>query len=202
VQRDDDYARRLLDAVPDGPAVVYGYTPALDTAAHVFGIDSAQWAAAAAGVEQFLSRVLAGLPADTALVVTADHGGLDIAPNARIDMDADPRLTAGVRVVAGEPRMRYLHTVEGATDDVVGQWQSVLGDRADVRTRDEAIAADWFGPVPEAHRARIGDVVVMCTAPIALLASRHEPPEVGRLIGYHGAATPAETAIPLITLAR
>jgi hypothetical protein len=202
VQRDDDYVQRLLDAIPDGPAVVYGYTAALDTAAHVFGIESAQWAAAAAGVDQLLTKLLAGLPADTALVVTADHGGLDIAPDARIDMDTDPRLSGGVRVVAGEPRLRHLHTVDGAAEDVIGRWREAVGSRADVRSRDEAIATGWFGRVPEAHRARIGDVVVMCTGPIAVLASRHEPPEVGRLVGFHGAATPTETAIPLITLRR
>lgn len=202
VQRDDDYARRLLDVLADGPGLVYGYTPPLDTAAHIFGIDSAEWAAAAAGVDQLLTRLLAGLPPDAALVVTADHGGLDIPADARIDLDADPELSAGVRIVAGEARMRYLHTQDGETANVIGRWRAVLGSRADVRSRDEAIAADWFGPVPEAHRARIGDVVVMCTEPIAVLASRHEPPEVAKLIGFHGAATAAETAVPLITFGR
>jgi hypothetical protein len=32
-----------------------------------------------------------------------------------------------------------------------------------------------------------------------VLATGHEPPEVARLVGFHGAATPAELAIPLIT---
>ena len=32
-----------------------------------------------------------------------------------------------------------------------------------------------------------------------VLATRHEPPESAKLVGFHGALTPAETAIPLIT---
>ena len=35
-------------------------------------------------------------------------------------MDADPRLAEGVAVMAGEPRVRYLHTLPGATVDVTG----------------------------------------------------------------------------------
>jgi hypothetical protein len=48
--------------------------------------------------------------------------------------------------------------------------------------------------------ARIGDVVVVCTGDAAVLATGHEPPETARLIGFHGGASPAEMAIPLIVL--
>jgi hypothetical protein len=202
VRRADDYAARVLAELAAGPGLVYGYTSALDTAAHAFGIASPQWAAAAAGVDALLDRLLEGLPEDAALIVTADHGGLDVAPEARIDMDADRRLSDGVRVVAGEPRVRYLHTVGGAAPEVLDRWRAVLGSAATVVSRDEAIDTGWFGPVPGEHRSRIGDVVVVCTDPIAVLASRHEPPEVGKLIGFHGAATALEMAIPLITARR
>ena len=202
VGRDDDYAERLLLALEDGPGVVYGYSSALDTAAHVYGIASSEWAQAAAAVDVLLTRLVDRLPADAALLVTADHGGLDVAAGARLDIAADERLAAGVRVVAGEPRVRYLHTVPGALPDVLAAWREVVGQRGQVLERDEAIEVGWFGPVRDAHRARIGDVVVICTAEFAVLATGHEPPEMAKLIGFHGAATPAETAIPLISLHR
>lgn len=200
VGRDDDYAERVLAELHAGAGLVYGYTSALDTAAHVFGIASSAWAAAASRVDILLSRLVEGLPADAALLVTADHGGLDVGPDARIDLDSEPALAEGVRVVAGEPRLRYLHTTDGAANDVLERWRAELGSRATVLGRDEAIDDGWFGPVHAAHRARIGDVVVICNDPIAVLATKHEPPEISKLIGFHGAATPVETAIPLITL--
>jgi hypothetical protein len=200
VGRDDDYAERLLAELRVAPGLVYGYTSALDTAAHVFGIASAEWARAAARVDVLLNRLNEGLPADAALLVTADHGGLNVGPDARIDIDADPVLGAGVNIVAGEPRVRYLHTRDGAAGDVLDRWRTVLGSQATVLARDQAIDTGWFGPVRAVNRARIGDVVVVCRDPIAVFASRHEPPEISKLIGFHGAATAAETAIPLITL--
>ncbi|HEY3631820.1 MAG TPA: alkaline phosphatase family protein [Jatrophihabitantaceae bacterium] len=181
-----------------GPArLVCGYHATLDTMAHRHGIDSDQWRTAAREVGRLIEQLIDGLPADAALLVTADHGGLDVPADRRIDLDADRRLSAGVRVVAGEPRVRYLHTRRGARDDVLAAWREVLGPAAQVVSRDDAVAAGWFGPVSEAHQRRIGDVVVVCRDDYVVLAGRHEPAAVSRLVAFHGAMTPAETAVPL-----
>ncbi|MDT4911574.1 MAG: hypothetical protein QOC66_702 [Pseudonocardiales bacterium] len=200
VGKRQDYARRLVREVRGGPPLVYGYTAVLDTAAHRHGIASAEWGHAAAEADALLTRVLAGLPAGAVLLVTADHGGLDVPVTGRLDIGADPCLSDGLRVVAGEPRVRYLHVLDGAQTDVQAAWRAVLGDRADVLTRDEAVATGMFGPVRAEHLPRIGDLVVICAGDSVVLATDREPPEVAALIGFHGSATPAETAIPLITL--
>jgi hypothetical protein len=196
---DDDYADAVSEQVSATKGLVYAYTSALDTAAHLFGVGSAEWHAAGAYVDALLSRLLDRLPSDAALLITADHGGLNVAADARIDLDTDPRLSAGVRVVAGEPRVRYLHAEPGAAADVVAAWSDVLDGRAEVCSRDDAVAAGLFGPVRPEHLGRIGDVVVICDGDTAVLASGREPPEVAQLVGLHGGATPAEMAIPLIT---
>ncbi|MEB3983993.1 alkaline phosphatase family protein [Mycobacterium sp. 663a-19] len=194
----DDYARLLGDELAAAPGLVYGYAGDLDTAAHVFGIGSPRWHEAAAGVDALLTRLVEALPPNAALLVTADHGGLNVPPEARVDLDTDPRLGGGVRLVAGDPRVRYLHTEPGAAADVRAAWSEVLGDRARVYSREQAVATGLFGPVDPANLPRIGDVVVVCTGDAAVLATGHEPAETARLIGFHGAATDAETAIPLI----
>ncbi len=194
----DDYAQRLADELRAAPGLVYGYTAELDTAAHVFGIGSPHWHAGAAAVDVLLTRLLETLPANAALLVTADHGGLNVPPENRVDLDTDPRLGTGVRVVAGEPRVRYLHTEPGAAADVQAACSAVLDGRAQVYSREQAVAAGMFGPVNPKHLARIGDVVIVCTGDAAVLATAHEPPETARLIGFHGGVTEAEMAIPLI----
>ncbi|BCZ25467.1 nucleotide pyrophosphatase/phosphodiesterase family protein [Mycobacterium senriense] len=194
----DDYAWLVADELRAGPGLVYGYTAQLDTAAHVFGIGSEQWHAAASDIDALLSRLLDALPANAAVLVTADHGGINVPPEARIDLDADPRLAAGIRVVAGEPRVRYLHTEPGAAADVQAVWGELLDGCATVYSREQAVATGMFGPVAAPHTERLGDVVVVCSGEAAVLASAHEPPETARLIGFHGGATVAEMAIPLL----
>jgi hypothetical protein len=198
VQPNDDYTQHVIDELRAAPGLVYGYTADLDTAAHVFGIGSPHWHEAAARVDALLTRLVEALPTNAALLVTADHGGLNVPPQARVDLDTDPRLSAGIRVVAGEPRVRYLHTEPGAAADVQATWSGLLGGRAEVYRREQAVATGMFGPVDPRHLARIGDVVVICTGDAAVLATKREPPEAARLIGFHGGATAAEMAIPLI----
>ena len=193
-------AERVADELHQGTRLVYGYHADLDTAAHAHGIDSPQWHEAAAGVDRLLTEITDALPSDAVLLVTADHGGLNVPADARIDLGPDAELSAGLRVVAGEPRVRYLHTVPGAEADLLATWRGRMGERADVLSRDEAIATGLFGPVPPEHAQRIGDVVVIGRGETAVLASGWESPDTAKLIGFHGGRTPAEMRIPLMVV--
>jgi hypothetical protein len=197
----DDLADAVLAGLgPAGapPALSYGYFPDLDRYGHVFGVDSEQWRAAARAVDRLLDRVLGRLPGDAALLVTADHGQLDVPPGDRFDYDADARLRAGVRVVAGEPRVRYLHTLPGATQDVLDTWTEILGDAAWVARREEVVAQGWFGPVPERNLERIGDVVAVCHGTHAVIAPTSEHAIKAMLVAYHGSYSAVEMEIPLL----
>ncbi|WP_428964443.1 alkaline phosphatase family protein [Micromonospora fluostatini] len=187
-------------AAGSGPTLVSAYHPDLDRYGHLDGVDSPRWQAAATELDGLLARLVDGLPADAALLVTADHGQLNVPVEHRFDLDTDPRLRAGVRLVAGEPRVRYLHVEPGAQADVVAAWSAVLDGAARVTTRDEAVAAGWFGPVDPAHLARIGDVVVVCRDTYVVVATASEPPMAARLVGYHGADTAAEMTVPLLVV--
>ncbi|HEV7897586.1 MAG TPA: nucleotide pyrophosphatase/phosphodiesterase family protein, partial [Planosporangium sp.] len=196
----DALAAEMLAALGTDGGLVYGYHPDLDRAGHGHGLASGEWAAAAGDVDRLVTRLVDGLPADAALVVTADHGQLDIPADGRLDLDTDPRLRAGVQAVAGEPRVRYLYTEPGARDDVIAAWRAVLGGGAWVVPREEAVAAGWFGPVPEDHLARVGDVVVACHDRNVVVATRSEPLFVARMVAFHGSYTAAEMLVPLLVV--
>jgi hypothetical protein len=193
-----DLAAVLLESLAAAPrTLVYGYTAELDLTGHVRGVDSASWRAQLALVDRLVEQVVDGLPDDAALLVTADHGMLDVPPHTRLDLDATPELAEGVRLLAGEPRARYLHAVPGAQADLLARWREVLGDRAWVAGRDEAIASGVFGPVDDDLAARIGDVVALARGSWALTATEREPGP-SRLVGYHGSLTATELAIPML----
>jgi hypothetical protein len=200
----------VLDALRDGVRLVYGYLPEVDRTGHEFGAGwpatdgtpgspgSPEWQAAMIGADAAIARLLHGMPHGSALVITADHGHLVSPWDRRIDLDSVPALSEGIRVVAGEPRVRYLHTVDGAAKDVLATWQEIAGPAAWIGSREEAVATGWYGPIPDGHAERLGDVVVVCRDNWSIQASAHEPPSVGRLIGLHGGRTRLEMEIPLL----
>ena len=181
-----------------GRTLIYTYDPYVDSCGHLYGVGSVPWHRAVADVDHLVTILLERLPRSAALVVTADHGQINVPEERRIDLDADPQLRTGVEMVAGEARVRYLHTIPGARDDVVATWRSVLGDAAVVIPREQAVAEGWFGPIPEEHVQRVGDVVVICTGDTVVLATKTDPPSVATFVGFHGSATPAEMHIPLL----
>ncbi len=193
-------AERVIEAARStrGRTLIYTYDPTVDSCGHVFGVGSPQWLRAVADVDHLVTILLERLPRGAALLVTADHGQINVPAQGRFDLDADPRRRVGVDVVAGEARVRYLHTTEGARDDVVATWREILGSAAVVMTREEAAAQGWFGPIPEDHLQRVGDVVVACTGDHVVLASQTDPPQYASFVGFHGSATAAEMYVPLL----
>ncbi|WP_033341271.1 alkaline phosphatase family protein [Catenuloplanes japonicus] len=198
----DELVTEILGALSgdETPVLVSAYYREMDKAGHLYGLRSPEWAETAADVDALITRLADGLPDDAALLVTADHGQIDVPWDRRYDLDTDPRLSAGVRLVAGEPRVRYLHVEPGAEDDVIAAWRAVLGADAEVVSRAEAVAGGWFGPVAEGNLARIGDVVVTMRDVAVTMASEHDPPVVSTLIAFHGANTAAEMSIPLFVV--
>jgi hypothetical protein len=195
-----DLTALLLGSLAATPrALVYGYIPELDLTGHVRGVDSPSWRAQLTLVDRVVEQVIDGLPDDAALLVTADHGMVDVPDTTRFDLDDEPDLAEGVRVIAGEPRARYVHAEPGAEADVLARWRGVLGRRAWVAGREEAVESGIFGPVDDAFAARIGDVVALARGTWALVTPQNEPGP-SRLAAYHGSLTATELAIPLLAV--
>ncbi len=180
-------------------SLVYAYWPGLDRVGHQHGVDSPHWRAELAYVDAFAQRLVADLPADAVLHVTADHGMVDCPREHKINLDEVPELWAQVRLVAGEPRARHVYVAPGTAADVAQTWRRHLGAAAIVVTREQAITAGWFGPVEPEYAERIGDVLAVATTDAALTSSRIDS-RVSALRGQHGGLTPAEVDIPLLQL--
>jgi Type I phosphodiesterase / nucleotide pyrophosphatase len=178
--------------------LVYVYWGDLDKTGHEHGCGSWRWIEELERVDAFTRRLAEGLPSDALLLVTADHGMVDVPLTARLDLAHEPDLAAGVRHVGGEPRSLQLYCRPGTVDDVAAAWRERLGSAMTVLTREQAVAGGWFGPVSAHVLPRIGDIVTSATEPVAVLDSRTARPEILRLKAFHGARTPEETLIPLL----
>jgi hypothetical protein len=189
-------ALRLLNAPR---ALVFGYHPRLDGAGHVHGVASQAWKDELVAADRAVRLLAEQLPPDTLLVVTGDHGMVDLRPEERLDLADHPELKRGVVMLAGEARARFVRTVPGAVADAVSAWRSILGDRMWVWTHEEAIATGIFGPlVTDRARERIGDLVAAAYGPVGIV-ERNVDPAQARLNGHHGSLTPAEQLVPFLT---
>ncbi len=182
-------------------SLVYLYWGEVDKVGHVFGFDSWQWGEEVAATDAALRRLVEGVAGKALVVVTADHGMVDVPFSRRLDLAAEPELVDGVRHVGGEPRALHLYCRPGAADDVVSAWRERVGVDMDVLTRDQAVRRGWFGSVTATVLPRIGDVVTSATLPFAVVDSRTQRPELLRLLGLHGARTPEESLVPLLVAA-
>jgi hypothetical protein len=187
----------LADASPALALVYYGD---LDSTGHALGCGSDAWQYQLAHVDKLAEQLAAALPRGTVLHVTGDHGMTDVPASDRIDVDALPELREGISLLGGEPRARHLYCRPEAADEVLGRWAGVLGDRAWVISREQAVADLWFGPVDNQFAARIGDVIVAPCGPSAIVATNTEPRE-SALTGMHGSLTQADQLVPLLTIA-
>jgi hypothetical protein len=195
------------DALSEADRVlVTAYHGDLDGAGHQYGVSSPAWVNQLAHVDRLAEQIANSLPHGAVMYVTADHGMVDVGPEDRVDVDTEAAvLRDGVALLGGEPRFRHVYTEPGAADSVLAAWREVLGERAWVLTREEAVKEGWFGPagspVSDAMAARIGDVVAACAGSWAVVATAAEPKE-SALTGMHGSLTSAEQLVPLLTPAR
>jgi hypothetical protein len=181
------------------PGMTYLYWSEIDAAGHAHGWESDAWVAALEEADGQLSRLASGLGDGVALLITADHGMVDVAGQPRWDVADDAALADGVALVAGEPRALHVHVHPGVDPDAVSvRWAEVLGAHAVVGTRDEWIGAGVFGPVADHVRERIGDVVVAMTGRSTVVDSRSQTPASMALVGMHGSLTPDELYVPLL----
>lgn len=181
-------------------ALVYLYWGEVDKVGHVHGCQSWQWGEELTAVDSALQMLADLVPAGTAIHVTADHGMVDVPHADRIDLAYEPELRRGVRHVAGEPRSIQLHVEPGALGDVRDSWAARLGPGAWLATRDELVAAGWFGAVRAEVLPRLGDLFAILPPGLAVVDSATQRAQYVSLIGWHGSVTPAETGIPLLTV--
>ena len=187
-----------LAAAHEG-ALVYCYLPEVDKAGHRHGIDSAEWVAALEDVDAALTRPI---PDGVGVLITADHGMVDVPAHRQLVLDASGGWHDGVQLIGGEPRMLHVYLEPDADHErIVERWRGDLEGFADVLGAQEAIDAGLFGRgVTDAARPRIGDLLAIARSNHALYDGEAADQRGRGMIGQHGGLTPEEWRVPFIRM--
>lgn len=192
-----EQAKAIIEREP--AALIYLYIPELDQIAHARGWLSDRWSRELEDLDAELATFAAGLDRSAGLIVTADHGVIDVLPSRHVLFDTVPELVAGVRRIGGDPRCLYLYLEDGMTADACAEaWRTVEGHRAWVYTRGEAIEAGLYGEVAADVKPRIGDVIIAARAQIAYYDGRIPDDKSREMVGQHGSRTDEERRVPCI----
>ena len=194
-----DLISETVAALQKSPSFVYLYVNDVDSAGHSDGVGSEKWIAALKSVDDLVKALMQKLPKGTRIWLTADHGMINV--EEKIVMGQENELLADIAVIAGEPRMRHLYlSTESASaeKEVISRWESALGSKVTMHTRQSAITAGLFGPnVSLDASERAGDVIAIAQGNLVLLEPERADKE-GAMIGHHGGDSVIESSVPLL----
>lgn len=183
----------IADQVKSGSPFVYAYYDGLDKVAHVHGMQR-HYLDELKFVDALVERIIEELPEDAALLVTADHGMVEVGDQV---FDLDEELVQRTSGTSGEARFLWLHAKDGRAEGLLEAAQA-HSDVAWIVAIEQILDECWFGAhvTPEA-RMRMGEVAIVAREPVALMDPRQ--PDAPQLVARHGSMTREEMLVPFIS---
>jgi predicted AlkP superfamily pyrophosphatase or phosphodiesterase len=181
-------------------ALIYLYFPELDQRAHAFGSKSVEWLEKLEDLDAAVKQLSGGIPKDAGLLLTADHGIIDVRHDRQIYLDDYQELLPGLVSVGGDPRVLFVYFDSQPSENDLESLQLALGSRVIVAQKNDIIDAGWYGNVQEHVAARMPDVFLIANGETALYHRAFAKSKSMQMIGQHGALSQEELTVPLLKL--
>jgi hypothetical protein len=185
-------------AVGVANSLTYLYIPELDQLAHRFGSASNPWLVAVEELDAELAKFANSVSSTTGVILTADHGVIDVARDRHIYLDEFECLS-DIEQIGGDPRVIFLYFQKG-TNPALKQEQisEAIGNICDVVSVSQLITSGWLDELSEQAKAVAPDLVLL---PKSDRVAYHRGFAKARsllMVGQHGGMTQAEWEVPLI----
>lgn len=181
------------------PTFTYVYTAEVDAAAHKKGAWHEKVARAIDSVDLGLARLLSGLPSTCRVVVTADHGHLDVPKDGEFFLEPESEICDALRSPpSGDARVMFFRVKPEGCADFEEGFRSRYGASFALLTTAEVeeMALLGPGPISAATRERIGDYTAISLGAEVIAFGR---PEDGLpFVSAHSGLSPEEMLIPLV----
>lgn len=188
--------------VADAPTYTYLYTHRVDSAAHEYGTGHREVEVALTELDGEMRRLHDALGDRIRIVLSADHGFLDVPVQMRHQIKAsDPLMSLLQCPPSGDARVLYLHVRDDAHAKVREYFGKRFGERFFIVSADEAEQLELFGPSPlsPTARNRLGDLIVISKGVDVI---EYRPSGVlSRVLtdaAHHSGLTPEEMRVPLV----
>jgi predicted AlkP superfamily pyrophosphatase or phosphodiesterase len=182
-----------------GREVIYLYVPELDQIAHANGWQHLSWASQLEEIDALAKNLASHLLHNHALVLTADHGVIDVDISQHIYLEEIFECDEIV-AVAGDTRALYLYLkAEAHLEEIQIGLQTALAKRA-VAVTPKQLRDEGYWPEFSDLASRFEpDLVVLATTKVALYHRDFAKPQSLKMIAHHGSVSAEELVVPLIT---
>lgn len=178
----------------------YVYIPSVDSLCHKVGVADGAVTAEVARVDRMLTRLRDRLPGNVRIVVTADHGLVDVPEDRQFTLDASDPLMRHLRTgPTGEPRTPVFHIKEGHEDGFRAAFAGhPAGPFFHLHTTASLHKKGLLGKADMSAAAlrNWGDLIGLSSEPVILEYTTSEHGAVG-FTGFHGGLLPDEMRVPL-----
>jgi predicted AlkP superfamily pyrophosphatase or phosphodiesterase len=176
----------------EGERFVYAYYDGIDKVAHEYGLGR-HYDAELQATDRLVADMAAVLPPGAVLLVTADHGQVDVP----VTLPLAPEVVGFTRLLSGEGRFRWLHAAPGREAELLDAATTAHSGQGWVVPLEQVLDEGWLGPrVTSVARSRLGDVAVVARDPVSF----DDPADTGAIVlrCRHGSLTAAEVRVPLL----
>jgi hypothetical protein len=188
------------------------YWSLIDNAAHEYGVHSERYLDELDLIfnllqEEFLNKLSPQTAENTMIMVTADHGHINVNPEETIYLNHFPEVVNNFRVGQseekilpwGSPRDVYIAVDDTKRDYVLSFLTKTLESRAMVISTEDALEQSLFGhgTLHKQFRSRIGDILILPKDNYTVWYEHIEGNKF-TLSGMHGGLYPDEMLIPFV----
>jgi hypothetical protein len=209
----DRLVERILTK-EESPAYYLFYYEKIDAICHTWGPNSPDMVQTLnhffQAMEQLFYQKLHHLTGDTLLMLTADHGQIEVSPQTTFYLNREiPDIEDYLQknrlgqplVPAGSARDMFLHVKEELLDETIDLLQQRLAGRAEIYRTQDLIQQNLFGSTTPstAFLMRVGNVVILPNPHETVWWFEKGTSEMF-FLGHHGGLAPEEMEIPLLLL--
>lgn len=193
----------------EGKNYYFIYWDKLDSLSHEYGPSNDAYRVELSKIShlfltEFTRRIDKKTKGKTLLIITADHGQIDIDWKETIYLNKDNLLMKALQkdrkgktiLPTGGPRGVFLHIKESQVEVIQRHLENRLKSKADVIRTEEAVSLNLFGKdkIKEKFRGRLGNLILLARKNYSIW--REYGDKKLKFLGHHGGLSKEEMLIP------
>ncbi len=173
------------------------YWGLVDVSAHVYGVDAPETAESVNGLDAALTLLAGSISGQARLLVTADHGHLDVPRH--VEFTPDHPLAKILKCTqSGDGRVNHFHVRDGMQERFLKGFRDEFQEDFYLFSTGEVVDLQLFGPVPpnDIVTSRLGDYTAISRAGAEMLSKSRLQSSLHR--STHGGLTVDEMMVPVL----